>query len=175
MARLVDLKITPKSGKFDLDPLHKDVDDVGIYCRKFELSGVAATDSKSGSPKGTREYAGVTIEKRLDAASPSIFQLFIGHVGIKAEFRIYKVNSNTEETPGQVALTVSIGGDESLAWISSYKLIVPDVETAAKDDPDEPYEVITFSFSKIQYHKSGTNHKGAAAEIVVTDSLVGVT
>jgi len=174
MARLVDLEIITKSGSVDLDPLHADADEAAIYCRRFEFSGTAATDAKSGSPKGTREYAGITIEKRLDSASPVLFQLFTRHSGFKAIFRIHKVKSDPGDTPGEVALTVTIGGDECRAWISSYKLVVPDVETKAANDPDEPFELITFSFASIVYHRSGTNHAGAPAELMVEDSLLSV-
>jgi hypothetical protein len=174
MARLVDMEIITKSGTVDLDPLHADADEAAIFCRRFELSGIAATDLKSGSPKGTREYPGITIEKRLDSASPVLFQLFTLHSGFKAIFRIHKVKSDAGDVPGEVALTVSIGGDEYRAWISSYKLIAPDVETKAANDPDEPYEVITFSFASIVYHRSGTNHAGAPTELMVQDSLLGV-
>lgn len=173
MARLVDLEIITKDGKFDLDPVHTGVDDAAIFCRRFELGGSAATNPKSGSPKGTREYEGITIEKPLNSASPALFQLFTNHVGFKAVFRIHQVKSGPTQEPGEVVLTVTIGGDDFLAWVSSYKLVVPDVEKRASDDPDEPYEVIVFSFSNICYHKSGTDNAGAPTELMVEDSLLG--
>jgi type VI protein secretion system component Hcp len=174
MARLVDLEIITKDGKFDLDPVHTGVDDAAIFCRRFVMGGTAATNPKSGSPKGTREYEGITIEKPLNGASPALFQLFTGHVGFKAVFRIHQVKAGPTHEPGEVVLTVTIGGDDFLAWISSYKLVVQDVETRAENDPDEPYEVILFSFSHITYHKSGTDNAGAPTELMVEDSLLGV-
>lgn len=174
MARLVDLDIILKDGTFVKDPVQSDVDGAAITCQRFEMGGVAPTDLKSGHPKGSREYAGITIHKRLDGASPGLFKLFAYHIGFKAVFQIHKVNSSTSDEPSQVALTVTIGGDEYMAWISSYKLVVPDVETRAENDPEEPYEVVVFSFSKIVLQKSGTNHAGEVKVEVVDDSLVGV-
>ena len=88
-------------------------------------------------------------------------------------FRIHKPNASSNYPPAEVAMKVTIGAPDYKAWISSYRLIVPDVETAVKDAPDEPYEEVVFSFTTIEFHKSGTGYDGKPHEIVVQDSLTG--
>ena len=175
MARAVDLEIETKSGKVDFDPLMSGQQDAGIYVRKFDLEALISVDPKTGSPKGTREYPGITIEKRHDMSSPKLLELFVNQTGFKATFRIHKPSPASDDMAGEVAATVTIGAPDFKAWISRYELKVPDVEKLAKDDPDEPYERIVFSFTTIEYHKSGTGFDGKQHQVVVQDSLVGLS
>ena len=173
MARAVDLEITTKDGPIDFDSVMSGQQDAHIYCRRFELSSMSPVDVKTGATKGTREYSGIKIEKRLDKSSPKLIELFVAGTGLKASFQIHKANNASELTAGEVAMTVTIGDPDFKAWISSYRLLVPDVEKHAKDDPDEPYEEIVFSFTTVEFHKSGTGYDGRPHEIVIQDSLVG--
>ena len=173
MSRSIDLEILTKDGAIDFDAVMDGQQDAHIYCRRFEVSSSSPVDLKTGATRGTREYAGVKIEKRLDKASPKLLELFVGGSGLKAIFQIHKPNASSDYTPDEVAMKITIGAPDYKAWISSYRLIVPDVETAVKDSPDEPYEEVTFSFTTIEFHNSGTGYDGKPHESVVQDSLTG--
>lgn len=173
MARSVDLEIITKDGAIDFDAVMDGQQDAHIYCRRFEVSSTSPVDIKTGATRGTREYAGIKIEKRLDKASSKLLELFVGGAGLKAIFRIHRADTSSRYAPDEVAMTITIGAPDFKAWVSSYRLIVPDVEVAAKDAPDEPYEEIVFSFTTIEFHKSGTGYDGKPHEIVVQDSLTG--
>ncbi len=171
MARSVDLQIFTKDGEIDFDPVKAGAQEAHVFCRRFEITGTSPIDHRTGTTKGTREYAGIKIEKRLDKASPKLVELFVNNVGVKAVFQIHRTNSGTDYTPGEVAMTVTVGAPDYKAWISSYRLIVPDVEKQSKDDPDEPYEEVIFSFTTVEFHKSGTGYDGKQHEIVVQDDV----
>jgi type VI protein secretion system component Hcp len=173
MARSVDLEIITKEGAIDFDSVMDGQQDAHIYCRRFEISSTSPVDLTPGATRGTREYTGIKIEKRLDKASPKLLELFVAGAGLQAIFRIHKADTSARYAPDEVAMKITIGAPDFKAWVSSYRLIVPDVEVATKDGPDEPYEEVVFSFTHIEFHKSGTGYDGKPHEVVIQDSLTG--
>jgi type VI protein secretion system component Hcp len=176
MSRAVNLTIEPDGGSVDLDTFKQgEQDKAKIYISSFELMGQTGVDPKTGRPKGNREYTGIKIRKRLDGASPGLFELFTKNTPFKATFEIAVADFTGSGTPSEVAAVITVGGGgKKNAFVSSYALRVPDVEKPVGDNPEEPYEEIVFSFDGIEFKKSGLNQLGDSHTIVVKDSHSGI-
>jgi hypothetical protein len=183
MAGFVELQITVKGEPIEYDPwTYDDVDAAGkILCTTFELIGTAGVDPKTGKPQGTRDYgAGVKVTKRLDATSPTLLDLFAKSVGLTAVFTFSSPDVSSKAQANQPTLTVTIGKPptgskgsklEAYAWLRGYTLIAPDTDVAASTGPQEPYEELYFSFTTIEYHRSGEDNGGNNVNKIAFDDL----
>lgn len=175
MSRAVKLSIEPEGDSVDLDSfMQGNQSDAKVYVSSFDMIGQTGVDPKTGRPKGNREYTGIKIQKRLDGASPGLFQLFTKNTPFKASFEISVADFTGSGSPDEVAAVITIGGGiKKNAYVSSYALRVPDAEKEVGNDAREPYEEVTFSFDSIEFKKSGTTQLGDTHTIVVKDSHTG--
>lgn len=175
MAGSVDLQIETDKGPIDYDAWTTGTDAGHIHCMTFDLLASCGVAVKSGRPEGTRDYGqGVRITKRLDSTSPVLLDLFNKRTGITAKFTFHTPDTSTSESSLQVALVVTIGVDKR-AWVRSYRLVAPNTDVAAADGPKEPYEEITFSFSNIEFQRTGLNNADDHCNLIAKDDLTQMT
>lgn len=176
MARAVHLSLEGESGPIDIDSFTDGLQkESTVYVRFFELIGKTGIDRKTGRPMGNREYTGVRIQKRLDKASPALFELFTTNTPFAATFDITGAEFTGTGDPSQVLATIIIGagGSKKNAFIVSYTLCSPDAEKRVEDSPDEPYEELVFSFDTLEFKKVGGDFHGDAHTVIVKDSHTG--
>lgn len=175
MSRSVHLTLESDSGPIDIDQFTDGTQkDATVYVRAFELLGRTGVDPKTGRPKGTREYTGVKLQKRLDKSSPALFELFANNTPFQATFEIGAADFTSSGSPGEILASITVGsGTPKNGFVASYCLTVPDVEKPLEDNPDEPYEEIVFSFDSIEFKKIGSDFMGKSHTIIVKDSHTG--
>jgi hypothetical protein len=172
MAGTIELDITTGGSPIEYDPWTKGPKAQKITCTTFELIGTTGTHPKTGKPQGTRDYGqGIKVTKRLDATSPTLVQLFAASSGLTASFTFFSPDVSSSNTANQVALTVTIGKGSDSAWLTGYTLRGPDTDVAAANGPQEPYEELYFTFTNIEYHRSGDDNQGNAVNKIVVDDL----
>lgn len=176
MSRIVLLEIKSDEFTVDVDSVQAGPQSEGKISVMFmQLVAKSPVDQRTGSPKGNREYSGIRIRKRLDRASIGLIEAFTKRLPMQAKFEIQEVNLQAADEQ-QVALIVSIGGgDPKNAFISSYTLTVPDIESGSANDPQEPWEELLFTFDQIQFEKAGrSGYLNSQASTIIGDSLTGV-
>jgi hypothetical protein len=172
MAGSVELEITTAGSPIDYDPWTKGVQAGKVLCTTFELLGTAGTHPKTGKPQGTRDYGtGIKVTKRLDSTSPTLLELFAKSTGLTAVFTFRSPDTGANNQANQVALTVTIGKPGDCAWLRGYTLKAPDTDVAAANAPQEPYEELYFTFTTIEYHRSGDDNQGNAVNKITRDDL----
>jgi hypothetical protein len=172
MAGSVELEITTAGKPIDYDPWTKGVQAGKVLCTTFELLGTTGTHPKTGKPQGTRDYgSGIKVTKRLDSTSPTLLDLFAKSVGLTAIFTFRSPDVGASSQANQVALTVTIGKGTDSAWLRGYTLRAPDTDVPASAAPQEPYEELYFTFTTIEYHRSGDDNQGNMVNAIVCDDL----
>jgi type VI protein secretion system component Hcp len=175
MSRSVHLTLEGESGPIDIDSFTDGTQkEASILVRFFELMGKTGVDQKTGRPKGSREYTGVKLQKRLDKASPALFELFANNTPFQATFDIGAADFTGSGNPGETLATITVGsGRPKNCFLVSYCLTVPDVEKPVGENPDEPFEELIFSFDSIEFKKVGGDFMGKPHTIIVKDSHTG--
>ncbi len=172
MAGSVELEILIKNSPIDYDPWTKGKQAGKILCTTFELLGNTGTHPKTGKPQGTRDYgSGIKVTKRLDSTTPTLVELFAKSVGLTAIFSFRSPDVGNNKQANDVSLTVTIGKEGDCAWLRGYSLKAPDTDVAAADGPQEPYEELYFTFTTIEYHRSGDDNRGASVSKITLDDL----
>jgi hypothetical protein len=172
MAGSVELEITTAGKPIDYDPWTKGVQAGKVLCTTFELLGNTGMHPKTGKPQGTRDYGeGIKVTKRLDSTSPTLLELFANRTGLTATFTFRAPDVGANSQASQVALTVTIGKPGDCAWLRGYSLKAPDTDVSAAHGPQEPYEELVFTFTTIEYHRSGDDNMGSAVNKITRDDL----
>ncbi|HEX5657567.1 MAG TPA: hypothetical protein VFX59_10250 [Polyangiales bacterium] len=149
-----------------------------ILCTSFELVGSTGTDPKTGKPQGTRDYGtGIRVTRRIDSTTPVLVELFARRTGLTATFHFNAPDVKANNHANQVALSIAIGKSGSpgrpgdSAWLRGYTLKVPDTDVAAADSPLEPYEELFFTFTTIEFKRSGDDNLGNPVSMITLDDL----
>lgn len=145
-----------------------------IECVAFESGVSAPVDAGDGHPTGRRQYAPITVRKRVDRATPRLAEALAKSLRVEATFLFYRPSTGYQGTDENF-LTVTIARPASAsgpgpapspnAYVSGIKIIVPDTHDSPKDDPREAYEEVSFTFDDISWE---SRQRGQEK----TDSLV---
>jgi type VI secretion system secreted protein Hcp len=125
-----------------------------IECFSFDY-GVHAGSETSGRASGKRNYAPITIVKRIDQATPLIYQALCQNHAIEGVFRFYRPSPAGDGTTEQF-YTVEI----TEARIAGIDLSSPDAMGAAGAQ-QPPTEAISFVYNNMiqTYESTGAAHQ----------------
>ncbi len=126
-----------------------------IECFSFDYGVISASEAFSGSPSGVRNYEPIRVTKRVDKATPRIWQALCQNHQIEATFKFFRPSpagdGSTEEF-----YTVEI----SEARIAGVDFSSPDAMGGAGQS-EPPTETVAFVYNNMTqtYESGGISHE----------------
>ena len=131
-----------------------------IECLSYEQAGATPFEPSTGQASGRRQYTPLKITKRIDKASPLLWQAMTQNQKVEGVFKFYRPNPTGDGTTEQF-FSVQIGK----GFIASIRQFVEDT-LAPTESYEPPMEELTLIFHEIQwtYTNGGVQHEDKWSE-----------
>lgn len=126
-----------------------------IECFSFDYGVQSASESFSGAPSGQRNYEPIRIAKRVDKATPLLWQALCNNAKVEGTFKFFRPSPAGDGTTEEF-YTVEI----SEARISGIDFSSPDAMGGA-GQAEPPTESISFVYNNMiqTYEATGASHE----------------
>jgi len=172
------VKFEPKNGKAVIgdttDSQHTnwlDVQDTAF--------GVSAPmDAKSGRPAGKRAHQPISVNLRVDRATPELIQYCIRHLPFKKiTFKFFRVTQDSTDGKGagaQGTQTAAAGEEECYYTVTLLDSYIVDATLDPIPGQSFDYLTVTIQFRQIEYrHEKGTSANDNLDETIKGSKVIG--